>query len=476
MQGAGVLGLNPFHALFYDQRERASPYSPSDRRFLDPIYLDIGQASPATDAAAVDYPRVWEIKRQALEASFAAFADDAEFAVFLAAGGPALQGFAAFQAICETRPGEAWRSWPAELQDPEGAGVKAFAAAHAGRVRFHQYLQWLCERQLAGAAGRSAGLELGFCRDLAVGAAPDGAEAWAEGGRLAQGVSIGAPPDPIGPQGQVWGLPPFDPHRLHADGYRSLAELYRINMRHAGALRVDHVMGLARQFWVPEGADGSEGAYVAYPLDDLLGELALESVRARCLVIGEDLGTVPDGLRDTLTKAKVLSYRVLPFERDGSRFKPPADYPALAWACVATHDLPPLAGWWDGVDIAERVRLKLMTRQVAEQARADRLADKLALIEALAGAGLVSADMDAEGPLSPALEAAIHAYVASTPSLLAAAQVEDLAGERTAVNLPGTDRERPNWRRRIQLPVEEVFEAPAARAILSALRAARPGG
>ncbi len=472
-EGAGVLGINPLHALFYDQRERASPYSPSDRRFLEPLYLDLGQPAPDLDGAAVDYPKVWTLKVQALEAGFAAFQAAPEFSAFVAAGGEPLRRFATFQAICESRPGRGWRSWPAELQDPDGAGVRAFAAAHEDRLRFHHYVQWLCERQLAGAAGKASGLELGFCRDLAVGAAPDGAEAWAEGPRLAQGISIGAPPDPLGPQGQVWGLPPFDPHRLQADGYRNLADLYRVNMRHAGALRIDHVMGLARLFWVPEGADGSDGAYVAYPLDDLLGELALESTRARCLVIGEDLGTVPEGLRETLAKADVLSYRVLPFERDGPRFRPPAAYPPLAWACVATHDLPPLAGWWDGLDIAERLDLKLMTPAEADAARAERDADKHALIEALMDAKLLAAESDPAATLTPELAAAIHAYVAATPSVLAVAQVEDLAGERTAVNLPGTDRERPNWRRRIVAPLEEVLETPAAQAILAAMRATR---
>ncbi len=481
-QGAALVAINPLHALFPDRRDRASPYYPSDRRFLDPIYLDLdrlapdGQPPPPAEAqSAIDYPAVWALKAKALEASFAAFEGDPEFSVFVAAGGEALKRFATFQAITETRPGEPWRQWPAALRDPDGAGVKAFAAAHGGRVRFHQYLQWLCEDQLAAAAKRASGLQLGLCRDLAVGAAPDGAEAWAQAGLLADGAFVGAPPDPIAPQGQVWGLPPFDPHRLRADGYRGLARLFELNMRHAGALRVDHVMGLSRLFWVPEGADGSQGAYVAYPLQDLLGELALESTRARCLVIGEDLGTVPEGLRETLSDQKIFSYRVLPFERDGARFKPPDVYPALAWACVATHDLPPLAGWWDGLDIAERLELGLMAPTEAESARADRLAEKQALLDALANAGLIDADLDPAAALTPELTAAIHAYVAKTPSLLAMAQVEDLAAERTAVNLPGTDTERPNWRRRIGTPLDNLFEAPAAQPILAAMRMAGRG-
>jgi glycogen operon protein len=472
--GAAIVGINPLHALFPAQRDRASPYYPSDRRFLDPIYLDLPEAGAGqADSGSIDYPAVWAAKARALEARFAAAASDPALDDFIAEGGEALAAFASFQAIAETRPGVSWRDWPEELRSADGPGVRAFAEAHRTRVRFHQSLQWLCDRQLAAAAGRAGALELGFCRDLAVGAAPDGAEAWATARLLADGVSIGAPPDPLGPLGQVWGLPPLCPHRLRADGYRAIAELFAANMRHAGALRIDHVMGLARQFWVPDGADGADGAYVGFPLEDLLGELALESARARCLIIGEDLGTVPHGLRETLAEAEVLSYRVLPFEREGAAFAPPAAYPRLAWACVATHDLPPLAGWWDGLDIDERLQLGLTSPAAADAARAERLADRTALIAALADCGLADAGLDPTAGLTPALAAAIHAYVARTPSLLALAQVEDLAGETVAVNLPGTDRERPNWRRRLATPIEALFETEPARLILAAMRAAR---
>jgi glycogen operon protein len=253
-----------------------------------------------------------------------------------------------------------------------------------------------------------------------------------------------------------------------------MADLFAANMRHAGALRIDHVMGLARQFWVPDGAEGSDGAYVAFPLADLLTVLTLESARAKCLVIGEDLGTVPEGLRETLSAAGLLGYRVLPFERDGAALRPPAAYPRAALACVATHDLPPLAGWWDGVDIAERGALGLITDAEAEAARTDRAAEKRAILDALVQEGLIEADAGQAGALDPALAAAIHRYVAASGAALAVAQVEDLAGERTAVNLPGTDRERPNWRRRIGAPLEALFEGPLARAILAAMRAERP--
>ena len=473
-QGSAMIAINPLHALFDHRRARASPYYPSDRRFLDPIYLDVEGLPPAGGGGSIDYPAVWAAKAAALQRQYAAFPGDPDFEAFVAAGGEALERFAIFQAISDLHPDGPWNAWPEPLRRPDGEGVGAFAAEGAERVRFHLYLQWLCERQLAVAAGRGSGLGIGICRDLAIGSAPDGAEAWANAGLIAQGVAVGAPPDPFAPQGQVWGLPPYDPHRMRQDGYATLADLYARNMRHAGALRIDHVMGLARQFWVPEGASGAEGAYVAYPLQDLLGELSLESLRADCLVIGEDLGTVPEGLRETLGEARVLSYRVLPFERDGDGFKPPESYPILACACVATHDLPPLRGWWDGSDIAERAALGLISPAEAEEAVSTRRSDKLALIAALAAAGLGEAGQDADAPLAPDLAGAIHAFAARTPSLLAVAQVEDLAGEAAAVNLPGTDTERPNWRRRLGLPIEQLFESDLARHILAGLRAERP--
>jgi glycogen operon protein len=481
-EGAAVVSINPLHMLFEQDRERASPYYPSDRRFLDPIYLDLDQIpGAAVDAAArsrlaggadIDYPAVWALKAAALEAAFAAGPEPDGLAAFIAAGGAALEAFAAFQAIAETRPGQPWRAWPAPLRDPNGAAVRDFAEASRQRVRFHQYAQWLCERQLAEAARVAGGLELGVCRDLAVGAAPDGAEAWATAALLADGVSIGAPPDAFSADGQVWGLPPLSPLRLEASGDAHIAELFAANMRHAGALRIDHVLGLSRQFWVPDGARGADGAYVACRFDDLLGQLALESHRAGCLIIGEDLGTAPNGLRDTLAAQTVLSYRVLPFETDHGQFRPPSAYPRAALACVSTHDLPPLAGWWDGTDIAEQLALGLLAPAAADAARARRAADRVALVEALAQAGLVEPGADPDR-LTAELAAAVHAFVAMTPSLLALAQVEDLAGERRAINLPGTDKERSNWRRRTSEPLERLTAGAQAQAILEALRQAR---
>jgi glycogen debranching enzyme len=310
---------------------------------------------------------------------------------------------------------------------------------------------------------------LGICRDLAVGAAPDGAEAWSKAADLIDGFEIGAPPDPFSRDGQNWGLPAPNPLSIEKDGGADFAALVRANMRHAGALRIDHVMGLARLFLVPEGEKASAGAYVSYPLDALLAQLALESARASCMVVGEDLGTLPWGFRERLEAANVLSYRVVWFERAGAGFIAPRDYPKKAMACVSTHDLPTLEGWWQGTDIDEKERLGLLTPEVARAERGGRLGDKRALLDALREEGLIG-DVDAGDPFNDALAMALHRFAAASPSVLAMAQIDDLAGERVAVNLPGTDMERPNWRRKLNKPLETLLSAPRAAAIIEGLR------
>ena len=486
-QGAAILAINPLHALFPRQRDRASPYYPSDRRFLDPIYLDLATLDdglpplPAQPAWAslsavpdVDYPSVWALKAAALEQRFADFdavcrehpnSPSAQaFAAFQADGGSSLQRFAIFEVIAELHPGLPWQRWPEPLRHADSLLVADIGRSHAHRVRFHLYLQFLADRQLAAAAagGRKASLSLGLLRDLAIGAAPDGAEAWAGRHLLAHGAAIGAPPDPFSADGQIWGLPPLNPQAIAQDGFAAFAALLATNMRHAGGLRIDHVMGLSRLFWVPDGAKGADGAYVAYPFRHLLGQLALESQRARCLIVGEDLGTVPDGFRETLSAANILSYRVLLLEREGAGFKPPAGYPELALASVSTHDLPTFAGWQQGADIAEQAELGLMADPAPALAR--RADEQAALADAFRQ----------EGISLPGAAAAAHAYVAASPAGLVLAQVDDLDGATQAVNLPGTDTERPNWRRKLATPVPGLLQTPQAEAILEALREARP--
>jgi glycogen operon protein len=504
--GAAFFGVSPMHMLFPGDRSRASPYHPSDRRFLDPILIDalsldglpvdeewsaaaatLGERLAAVARLpSIDYEAVWSVKRIALQYRFAAFLRAraarthdplfAEFDAFVAAGGETLLRFAAFEAISRERNGEYWRRWPAELRDADPRALAEKAAERDYDVRFAQFCQWVADRQLGAAAarGRAAGLDIGLYRDLAVGSAPDGAESWSRAAELGIGANIGAPPDPFSASGQNWNLPPPDPVAGARSGWSGFRELIAANMRYAGMLRIDHAMGLTRLFVIPEGAKPSEGAYVAYPADELIGQIALESQRNRCVVIGEDLGTVPDGFRDKLTKADISGMRVLYFERHGADFVSPRQYPLHSVACVATHDLPTLAGWWQGADIAERLSLGLIGPEHAAPALAERAAEKHALVEALIAAGALVERPAFEAPMDDALAAAVHAWIAQAGSGLASVQVDDLAGETAATNLPGTDRERPNWRHRARDDVARLFDAPRARAILAAMAAARP--
>ncbi len=355
---------------------------------------------------------------------------------------------------------------------PDGAGVAAFDAAHPDDVEFFLYLQWEADRQLAAVAeaGRQAGLAVGLYRDVALGASPDGAEAWGYQDSLVFGAEVGAPPDAFNPAGQGWGLPPFDPHALREAAYAPFIDLLRANMRHAGAVRIDHVMGLARQFWIPAGGSPADGAYMRFPLEDLLGILALESRRHRCVVIGEDLGTVPDGFRDRLAQAGVLSYRLLYFERGGDgAFMPPDHYPALSLAAVATHDLPPLPGYWSGHDIETRARLGLLASSGAERAaKRERVTDRDALANMLRAHGGLS---DAGHPSPDDIALAAYRFLARAPSHLLMVRPEDILGLMEQTNLPGTRDEHPNWKRRLPLTVEALAADPRLRRLAAMLAA-----
>ncbi len=489
--GAKLVGLNPLHAMFPEHRDQASPYYPSDRRFIDPIYIDVtapvvvGEAPDvqrALDRQAdriaalrgltnVDYERVWALKKEVLAQAFASFEarrraggsdpDLAAFEDFVRAGGTPLADYAVFAAASDEFGGAPWWTWPEGLRHPDDPGVRAYAEAQPERFFFQLYLQWLADLQLgaAAAAGHAAGLRFGFYRDLAVGTAQHGAESWANQGTYATGMSVGAPPDAFSANGQTWGLPPPSPVAPGRTWLDTFARLVSANMRHAGALRIDHAMGLSRLFCIPHGMPGAAGAYVHYPFEAMLGELALESQRARCLVIGEDLGTVAPGFRERLAAADILSYRVLFFEREhGLSFIPADRYPAKAVACVSTHDLPTLAGWWRGAEIAERRALGSFTDAEADRAETDRAVERARLVEALGRpdlAGAAEAGTEIVGD--------VHRFVAAAPSMLVMAQADDLVGETVAVNLPGTSSERPNWRRRLAPDVDDLFDLPLAR-------------
>ena len=501
--GGVVVGLNPLHALFSADRDRTSPYQPSDRRFLDPIYIDIGRvpdldASPharrvlaqhaqaimgLSERPIVDYAEVWRRKKAVLSECFQVFErrgrDDGlvmEFARYVRDGGPTLMRFATFEAIAGVHPKIPWANWPAALRQPEGRAVADFAEGHADSVRFALYLQWLADRQLrdASAQSRGSGLAIGLFRDLAVGAAPDGAEAWSTQSALARGVSIGAPPDPFAAAGQIWNLPPPIPDVQTGEGYDGFRVLIRANMRHAGVLRIDHVMGLSRLFWIPDGAAGADGAYVNYPLDDLLGVLALESSDAHCAIVGEDLGTVPEGFRERIARADVLSYQPLWFQKDGAIFRAPSRYAAKAVACVSTHDLPTFAGWWNGVDIVERHALHLLDDNDARKAQDERQSEKQALAAAIRAEGPSAI---ATSDLMRAHEAAftedVHRFVGAAPAMLVLLQADDLAMETATQNVPGTDRERPNWRRKVGVATSELWHTECGTVAIQDFAASR---
>jgi 4-alpha-glucanotransferase len=456
----------------------------------------------ARSAEFIDYGAVAACKRPVLEALFVRFRSreltapaatgDAgrAFRDFQRDGGRSLRDFAIFEALQEHfRPGgkpSSWRDWPAAMRNPRAAEVAEFAATHADRVEFFQFLQWQADQQLAAAAaaGRLAGLSIGFYRDLAVGADPEGAEAWADQESVAPSAAIGAPPDLLSRGGQNWGLAPVNPLVLRQQGYAPFIASLRANMRHAGVLRIDHVMALDRLYWIPSGTDATNGAYVSYPFEDLLRLVALESQRQRCGVIGEDLGTVPEGFRDRLRTADVLSYRILFFERSADRgFAPPSRYPPLAAAAAATHDMPTVRGFWLGRDIAWRRRLGLYPdEQAAEAETAERRRDRLLLLEALAREGLLAPERfpeflseSGEPLFSAALGDAVLAYLARSEAHLMLVQLEDILSEGEQANLPGTTEGHPNWRRRCSHSLEEIADDPRLRraaAIIAERRAA----
>jgi 4-alpha-glucanotransferase len=517
-EGAAFVGLSPLHALFPAEPRHISPYSPSSRTFLNVLFIDVadvpgfGEDAEARAVAEdpdvrrrieaaraeelVDHAAVAALKLPVLRRLHASFrerdlgaretARGRDFRFFLAERGEPLMRQALFDALHAHFYGRdpalwSWRRWPDGFRSPDGDGARRFAGENAREVEFHAWLQWVADRQLAEAqaAARSRGMAIGLYADMAVAEHPDGGSAWALPDVVLTGASVGAPPDAISPQGQDWGLAPWSPVGLAEHAYAPFVEAVRAAMRHAGAIRIDHVMSLTRLFLIPEGRPGTEGAYVRYPLEDLVRILALESRRNRCLVVGEDLGTVPEGFRPRMREAGVLSYRVLWFERSPvDDFLPPAAYPSEALCTVTTHDLPTLRGWWEGRDLAWRAELSVYPDEEARLADGHRrYLDRFRLLDALEREGLLPAGIDRSAgipDLTPDLVAAIHRYLAASPGRLLAVAAEDLAGEAEQPNLPGTVAEHPNWRRRLGPPVDRLFGLPAARAVCAALREARP--
>jgi 4-alpha-glucanotransferase len=494
-RGAGFIGLNPLHALAPADPDRASPYSASNRHLLNILYIAIpavpeyrdsaeaaarvgdgafeARLAALRDAPHVDYRAVAAVKLEILELLFREFRRRhlepgseraAAFADFVAAGGTLLQLHARFDALdehfCAGGTPSGWLSWPAEFQDPQGPAAASFAAQNAERIDFHLYLQWLAHEQLTEAQvlARDLGMPVGLYGDYAVGTHPSGSETWVDQTGFRLGAEIGAPPDPLALRGQGWGLPPPDPWVMECECLAGFSQLIRHNMRYYGALRLDHVMSLFRLWWVPAGRMPTDGAYVHYPLYKLLTVLSLESGRQRCLVVGEDLGVVPDEMRRAMPEFGLYHYKVVLFEKDNGRLRRPDEFVREALATVTTHDMPTLRSFWEGRDIDLRRSLNLYpSAELEALVREARDRDRVALMEALDGEGLKPATLASPAdPFGPELAQAVHLYLARSNAALAAIQIEDLLGMSDPVNVPGTNLEYPNWKRKLSVNLEDL--------------------
>ncbi len=511
--GADFVGLNPIHALYPANPDACSPYSPSSRRWLNVIYIDVEaipefKANPELQKALsvseeqaqlqqlrtvewIDYKAVFAFKMRWLRQVFenADLSDRSErgraFAEYIAAGGDSLLQMATFDALQNTLYAgslEAWGPpvWPDAYRDYHSAAVKTWIASHQFDIRFYLFLQWVADQQLTEAEqlAKALGMKIGLYRDLAVGVSEGSCEIWANKDFYCPEASIGAPPDPLGPQGQNWGLPPVDPVRLYQAAYQPFIELLRANMRGCGALRIDHVMGLRRLWWVPPGAPSSMGAYVYYPVDDLLAILALESHRQRCMVIGEDLGTVPPEMRTLLHDNGIYSYKVFFFERalDGGFFSP-SHYPAQAMSALTTHDMPTLRGFWHCDDLSLGRDLGLYPdEEKLQDLYRERHSAKQAILDSLRWHGIlpenIGHDVSWVG-MSSALSHALQEHMCRGNSALFSTQLEDWLEMDLPVNVPGTCSEYPNWRRKLSKDLESFLNDPALAVLARRLTNAR---
>lgn len=464
--GCSAIGLNPLHALFLDRPEDASPYSPNSRMFLNPLYIAVDEVPDCADVEVPDvaarladlratdrvrYADVAALKLTALKAGYRHFvraADPArrqDFDMFCVEGGQALQRFAAFEALRRRFGGSAWWDWPAGWRQADAAMILGLFEDAASAEdpdtdpMFCVYLQWLAARQLQRCQerARQRGMPIGLYIDLAVGVDPSGADAWSAQDEILTGVSVGAPPDEYNRAGQNWGLTSYNPQSLIASRGEPLRRMLDATMRHAGAIRIDHVLGLMRLYLIPRGATAADGAYVSYPFDLLLDVIVDESQRRRCVVIGEDLGTVPEGFRDALTRRGLWSYQVMLFEREhGGGFRHPSHYRADALTTFNTHDLPTFAGWMSGHDLRTKHALNIDPGE-NDDARAHSRQRLTEAVRAIGGGEDI---------------AGVAAFLAQTPSRLVMVALEDVLGLEDQMNIPGTTSEHPNWRRR--LPVE----------------------
>ncbi|HAS53352.1 MAG: 4-alpha-glucanotransferase [Nitrospirae bacterium GWC2_57_13] len=497
--GGGFVGINPLHAIPNTYPYGISPYSPISRMYKNFIYLDmeavpdVAESEAAGDilrseafqkdlgevrsADLIDYPRIAKMKERILAPAFVSFlkkhhgkgtSRDEAFRKYCEEEGRALDAFALYSALWkhlhETRGTHGWPQWPQEYKDHEGEAVRAFGKDHNRERLYHAYVQWLIHEQLGGASALSVklGMPLGLYHDLAIGAIGGGSDAWIY--QSVMGLAdVGAPPDDFSPAGQNWGFPPMTPEQLKETGYEPVIRTMRESMKYGGALRIDHALGLFRLYWIPRGKEPREGVYVEYPHEDLLRIIALESVRNKVVVIGEDLGTIGDNVREALKQFNMLSYRLFYFERNypDPSFRMPEKYPEPALCAVTTHDLPTLTGYWQGRDIAVRKEQGMYPDDESWKGQLqERERDKKLLLELLRSQGLLPAGSP-EGPgempgMTSDLMIAIYRFLDSTPSRLMLVSLDDVIGTLDQQNLPGTVDSHPNWQQRTPLTLEAM--------------------
>jgi len=495
-EGAEAIALSPMHSMFAADPSHYGPYSPSSRLFLNPLYADpatvfgeqrvAGTASSADNDSGelIDWPNAARAKYALLRRLFDDFEANelqqtanalaSDFQAFMRDGGERLREHALFEALHRhwfhhDEPKWSWSDWPAEWRSPNAPAAAAFAIQEPREIHYHMFLQWLAARSFAAVqqTARDAGMRIGLISDLAVGMSAGGSHAWSRQQDLLLGLSIGAPPDLLAARGQDWGLTGFSPQALVASGFEPFLATLRSALRNAGGVRIDHAMGLARLWLVPQGGSPADGAYLAYPIDDMLRLIALESHRHRAIVIGEDLGTVEPEFRRRLSAAGIAGMDVLWFTRKGQTFLAPEKWRRDAVAMTTTHDLPTVAGWWQGADITTRSAIGLAPDEPTE--RKQRAKDRAALWRAFRKAGVGTKDAPVPDNTEPAVDAAV-AFTAQSPAPLALIPIEDVLGLADQPNVPGTVDEHPNWRRRLAQPASEVLNSPEAKHRLKSLR------
>ncbi|MEH6690330.1 MAG: 4-alpha-glucanotransferase [Pseudorhizobium pelagicum] len=501
--GADFIGLSPLHALFLSDPSRCSPYSPSSRVFLNPLYIavdkvegfdpswvDAAELESLRSADMVDYKAVADLKLAVLRRIWTSWRQkglkEEALERFKTEHGEVLHRHAVFEALslhmAAEGHGSGWRQWPSQFQKWDGDAARHFAETQSDEVEFHIWLQWLTAAQLAEVTGDTSrlGMRVGLYFDLAVGEAPDGSSTWSTPDLELPGMRVGAPPDFFSTSGQDWGLVALSPKALQDQGMAPYQELIDASMRYAGALRIDHAMGIWQLFLLPEGETPAVGGYLRYPFPDMVSALSRVSHERRSIVIGEDLGNVPNGFREVMEEANILGYRVLYFEEADPKGYDISGMTRLSLACLGTHDMPPLIGWWRGEDINLALELGLTEPEAAKQARWDRAAQRTSFLDGLGLSGLIerrnvmATIADSSSGITTEVAVAMHGLLARAPSLMVALRLADLVGEDQPTNVPGTSDAYPNWQRKLRLPVEEMAESSLFKQIVTVVAAERP--